>query len=225
MFIIANVVILWIPLFIFIIQSIRDESYEQRRPETFRSGSQSPSYRDMIDRRYSERSSSGGRNDDSHSRSSYEEARSPGYDQNDYRRNAGPVEMFDGKRRNEFIGNGNQNVRFGDNMSKLDAKSSSPPMVRPVRDILGDNAPSLKVVELRKSNNSKIAESSAQVQVRLFNINIMSFLSHIFFCKRRASFSYYFYFHIFLILKYKNTRLFIINLSQSLSKSKMRKNS
>jgi len=85
-------------------KSIRDESYEQRRPETFRSGSQSPSYRDMIDRRYSERSSSGGRNDDSHSRSSYEEARSPGYDQNDYRRNAGPVEMFDGKRRNEFIG-------------------------------------------------------------------------------------------------------------------------
>lgn len=146
-------------------KSIRDESYEQRRPETFRSGSQSPSYRDMIDRRYSERSSSGGRNDDSHSRSSYEEARSPGYDQNDYRRNAGPVEMFDGKRRNEFIGNGNQNVRFGDNMSKLDAKSSSPPMVRPVRDILGDNAPSLKVVELRKSNNSKIAESSAQVQI------------------------------------------------------------
>lgn len=78
--------------------------------------------------------------------------------------------MVDGKSRDEFIGNGNQNVRFGDNVSKIDVKSPSPPMVRPVRDILGDDAPSLRVVEPPNSSNARIAESSVQAQVRLLNI-------------------------------------------------------
>ena len=43
---------------------------------------------------------------------------------------------------------------------------SSPPMVRPIRDILGDDAPQLRVDETPKVNNTGVPDSSAPMQVR-----------------------------------------------------------
>ena len=43
---------------------------------------------------------------------------------------------------------------------------SSPPVVRPVRDILGDDAPQLRIDDTPKSNNARVPDSSAPTQVR-----------------------------------------------------------
>ncbi|CAB4318816.1 unnamed protein product [Prunus armeniaca] len=121
----------------------KEDSYENRRLDSYQGGSRSPPYDDTYERRYSERSSPGGR--------SYDGQRSPGYDlegrqYNDYKKSPGRPEIVNDWRREDRFGNGRRNDdrRISDGDSKLDAKSperprdldsSSPPIVRPVRDI------------------------------------------------------------------------------------------
>jgi hypothetical protein len=50
--------------------------------------------------------------------------------------------------------------------------TSSPPMVRPVREILGDNVVPLRISEPPKSNVSRPADVSAPTQVKLCSIKL-----------------------------------------------------
>ncbi|PRQ46617.1 putative Arf GTPase activating protein [Rosa chinensis] len=147
----------------------KEDSYENRRLDSYQ-GSRSPPYDD--ERRYSGRSSPGGR--------SYEEQRSPGYDlesrqYGDSKRSPSRPEIVNDWRREDRFGNGRRydDRRVSDGDSKLDAKSperprdidsSSPPMVRPVRDILGDKTIPLRIIEPPKANNVRPTEGSVLTQ-------------------------------------------------------------
>ncbi|PON73339.1 Arf GTPase activating protein [Parasponia andersonii] len=132
----------------------KEDFYENRRTDSYQGGSRSPPYEDN-ERRYSEKSSPGAR--------SYEERRSPGYDQEsrqygDYRRSPAHPEIVNDWRRDDRFGNGrrNEDRRMSDGDLKLEGRSperpkdlgsSSPPVVRPVREILGENAIPLRISE------------------------------------------------------------------------------
>uniref|UniRef100_A0A6V7QQB3 Arf-GAP domain-containing protein n=1 Tax=Ananas comosus var. bracteatus TaxID=296719 RepID=A0A6V7QQB3_ANACO len=142
-------------------KSERENYDENRRLESYRGGSRSPPYNDRYDRGF---------------RFAYGE-RSPGYDQSDYRRSPRHFEVVDDRRRDDSSGSGVQNRRFEDrkypealkpeggspNYQK-DVDGSSPPVIRPVRDILGDDAPPLLVGEPHKSNGTKAGDNTPQTQ-------------------------------------------------------------
>lgn len=129
-------------------------------------GSRSPPYEN--ERRYSDRPSPGGRSDGS-SRNSYDERRSPGYDQ-DFKKSPARTDVVNDWRREDRFGSGR---RADDGGSKVEGRSpdrqsnpdmSSPPIVRPVRDILGDSVSPLRVLEPPKANGSRPAVGSFQTQ-------------------------------------------------------------
>ncbi|XP_054778339.1 probable ADP-ribosylation factor GTPase-activating protein AGD14 isoform X2 [Prosopis cineraria] len=144
----------------------KDDFYENRRVETYQGGSKSPPYEDAYERRYSDRSSPGGR--------------SPGYDQEsrqygDYRRSPGRPPIINDWRREDRFGDGRrlEDRRISDGDYKLegqspertkDLDSSSSPVVRPVRDILGENVVPLRISEPPKTNSGKAADGSALTQ-------------------------------------------------------------
>ncbi|XP_022965600.1 probable ADP-ribosylation factor GTPase-activating protein AGD14 [Cucurbita maxima] len=152
------------------VKSGEKEDYnENRRTDTYRGGSRSPPYED---RRYNERSSPGGRN--------FDGRRSPGSDHEnrqfgDFMSPSRPEVVNDWRREDRF-GNGKrvEDARSSDGDSKIGGRSpeqpndldaSSPPMVRPVRDILGENVSPLRVIEPPKiSGGSKAADSSVHKQ-------------------------------------------------------------
>lgn len=153
------------------IQGEKEDFYETRRTDTYQGGSRSPPYED---RRYNERSSPGGRN--------FDERRSPGSDHEnrqfgDFRKSPARSEVVNDWRREDRFGNGKrvEDGRLSDGDSKIGGRSpeqpndldaSSPPMVRPVRDILGENVSPLRVIEPPKSSGtSKVADSSVHKQV------------------------------------------------------------
>nr|KYP49304.1 putative ADP-ribosylation factor GTPase-activating protein AGD14 [Cajanus cajan] len=119
-------------------------------------GSKSPPYEDAYERRYSDRSSPGGR--------------SPGYDQEsrqygDYRRSPGrPPIINDWRREDRRISDGDYKVESQSPERAKDVGSSSPPVVRPVREILGENVVPLRISEPPKSNSGRPADSSALTQ-------------------------------------------------------------
>ncbi|XP_057768108.1 probable ADP-ribosylation factor GTPase-activating protein AGD14 [Salvia miltiorrhiza] len=129
-----------------------------RRADNYQ-GSRSPPYDDSFDRRYGDRSSSGGR--------------SPSYDQDnrqsgDFKKSPAKEVVNDWRREDRF-GNG----RRSDEGSKLEIRSpdhrkdsdiSSPPVVRPVRDILGDNVSPLRVIEPPKATGGKPIDGRAPTQ-------------------------------------------------------------
>ncbi|XP_071729500.1 uncharacterized protein [Rutidosis leptorrhynchoides] len=126
-----------------------------------RYGSRSPPYEN--ERRYSDRPSPGGRSDVS-SRNSYDERRSPGYDK-DIKKSPARVDIVNDWRREDRYGN----TRSSDAGSKVEVRSpdreiSSPPIVRPVRDILGDSVSPLRVIEPPRANGSRPVDVSLQTQ-------------------------------------------------------------
>ncbi|KAM2193674.1 hypothetical protein ACFX1R_027934 [Malus domestica] len=148
----------------------KEDSYDNRRVDSYQGGSRSPPYDDKYERRYSDRSSPGAR--------SYDGQRSPGYDQesrqsSDYRRSPGRPEIVNDWRREDRFGNGSRNDdrRISDGDSKVegrsperpgDLNSSSPPIVRPVREILGENTVPLRIIEPPKANSARATDSSVQ---------------------------------------------------------------
>ena len=153
-----------------IIQADREDSYKQH------SAPQSPPSEDTYERNNGERSRLGGRSEDRNFRYNYD-GRSPGYDQDkqrygDFKRSPAQFEGGDdksGSRRSE-------DKKFPGGEPKLEGRSpsyqkelgsSSPPVVRPVRDILGENIPPLRVGEPPKVNGGKSPGGSVQTQVRL----------------------------------------------------------
>ncbi|XXG56078.1 hypothetical protein AAC387_Pa03g3587 [Persea americana] len=162
------------------VQGERDDSNDNRRADVYRGGSRSPPSEDTYDRRYNV-PSPGGRSEDRNFRYNYDERRSPGYDQEirrygDYRRSPGRFEAVDDRHRDDRFGNGNPNrraeeQRSADVASKPDGRSpdhqkniSSPPVVRPVREILGEDVPPLRVGDPPKANGGKAADVPARTQ-------------------------------------------------------------
>ncbi|KAJ0495830.1 putative Arf GTPase activating protein [Helianthus annuus] len=134
-------------------------------------GSRSPPYEN--ERRYSDRPSPGGRSDGS-SRNSYDERRSPGYDP-DFRKSPARPDIVNDWRREDRFGNGKKSDdgKVSDGGFKVEGRSpdhqrntsiSSPPIVRPVRDILGESVSPLRVIEPPKANGSRPADGSFQTQ-------------------------------------------------------------
>nr|GEW24057.1 probable ADP-ribosylation factor GTPase-activating protein AGD14 isoform X2 [Tanacetum cinerariifolium] len=119
-------------------------------------GSRSPPYEN--ERRYSDRPSPGGRSDGS-SRNSYDERRSPGYDQ-DFKKSPARTDVVNDWRREDRFGNGR---RSDDGGSKVEGRSpdrqsnpdmSIPPIVRLVREILGDSVSPLRGLIGTNENNT-----------------------------------------------------------------------
>ncbi|KAK1418533.1 hypothetical protein QVD17_27678 [Tagetes erecta] len=123
-------------------------------------GSRSPPYDN--ERRYSDRPSPGGRSDGS-SRNSYDERRSPGYD-SDFRKSPARPDVVNDWRREDRFGNGKKSDDGRSPDRQRDADISSPPIVRPVRDILGESVSPLRVIEPPKANGSRTADGSFQTQ-------------------------------------------------------------
>ncbi|KAK4344239.1 hypothetical protein RND71_037333 [Anisodus tanguticus] len=136
---------------------------ENKKTDTYRGGSRSPPNEEVYERRYSDRPSPGGRSSG---------GRSPGYDQ----RSPARAEVINDWRREDRFGNGRRfdDGRISDGASKFermspdrqsDLDSSSPPMVRPVREILGDSVSPLRVIEPPKTNGgSSAADDSMRTQ-------------------------------------------------------------
>ncbi|XVF88499.1 hypothetical protein PTKIN_Ptkin19aG0055900 [Pterospermum kingtungense] len=153
----------------------KEDFCENRRTDGYQGGSRSPPYEDTYERRYNDRSSPGGRNDDRNSRYGYEERRSPGYDQEsrqygDYGRSPARPEVVNDWRREDRFGNGRkpEDRRISDGDPKLegrsperpkDLESSSPPVVRPVREILGENVIPLRISEPPKPNGGRTIDA------------------------------------------------------------------
>ncbi|XP_076911258.1 uncharacterized protein LOC143569165, partial [Bidens hawaiensis] len=123
-------------------------------------GSRSPPYEN--DRRYSDRPSPGGRSDGS-SRNSYDERRSPGYDP-DFRKSPARLEIINDWRREDRFGNGKKSDDGRSPDHQRDTSISSPPVVRPVRDILGDSVSPLRVIEPPKVNGLRPPDGSFKTQ-------------------------------------------------------------
>lgn len=134
-----------------IFQDDKDEYSENRKSDGNWGGSRSPP-----NGSYSDRRSYSGRSDDRNSRYSYGD-RSPGYDQNDFKKSpryfevvddrsgkTTPVQRFEDRRFSEP-----RKPDTGSPNYQKEADTSSP-VVRPVRDILGDEAPQLRVGEPSK---------------------------------------------------------------------------
>ncbi|OMO58062.1 Arf GTPase activating protein [Corchorus olitorius] len=151
----------------------KEDSYDNRRTDGYRGGSRSPPYEDSYGR-YSDRSSPGGRNDERNSRYGYDERRSPGYDQEsrqygDNRKSPARPEVVNDWRREDRFANGRkaEDRRISDGDPKLegrspdrpkDLESSSPPVVRPVREILGENVIPLRISEPPKANGGRTVD-------------------------------------------------------------------
>ncbi|CAJ2676188.1 unnamed protein product [Trifolium pratense] len=144
----------------------KDDSYENRRLETYQGGPKSPPYEDTYERRYSDRSSPGGR--------------SPGYDQErnyaDHKRSPGRPTIINDWRREDRFGGGQkfEDRRISDGGNKMESQSperakdldssSPPPVVRPVREILGENVVPLRISEPPKANSGQAANGPALTQ-------------------------------------------------------------
>ncbi|KAL3825142.1 hypothetical protein ACJIZ3_021171 [Penstemon smallii] len=151
-----------------------DDLNGNRRIENYQSGSRSPPYEDP-ERRHSDRPSSAGR--------------SPGYDQvirrqSENKRSPAPAEVVNDWRREDRFGNGRRSEDgSSDGGSKLEVRSpdsqrsdmSSPPLVRPVRDILGDNISPLRVIEPPKATGAKSIDGSAHTQRTASSRSLASF--------------------------------------------------
>lgn len=158
-----------------ILQGETEDFNGNRRIDTYQGGSRSPPYDDTFERRPGDRPSPGGR--------------SPAYDQDnrpssDYKRSPARAEVVNDWRREDRFGNGRRpEDRSSDGGSKLEVRSpdsqkdsdmSSPPMVRPVRDILGENVSPLRVIEPPKATGGKSTDGRAHTQVKIFPYKMCS---------------------------------------------------
>ncbi|WVZ22889.1 hypothetical protein V8G54_001433 [Vigna mungo] len=140
----------------------KDDFYENKKTEMYQGGPKSPPY----EGRYSDRSSPGGR--------------SPGYDQEnrqygDYKISPSrpPIindwhgeERFGDRQKydDQRISDGNHKGESHSPDHTKDPDSSSPPVVRPVREILGENVVPLRISEPPKTNGVQAANGSTLPQ-------------------------------------------------------------
>lgn len=167
---------------VYVMQGEMEDSYESRRTDTYQGGPRSPPYEDTNERRYSDQPSPGRRSDEKNYRKGNEERKSPGYDQEsrqygDSRRSPAHTKVVNDWRREDRFGNARRSDdgRISDGSYKLegrspdrqkDLQSSSPPIVRPVREILGENVSPLRIIEPPKANGGRATDGTASTQVR-----------------------------------------------------------
>ncbi|XP_058074747.1 probable ADP-ribosylation factor GTPase-activating protein AGD14 isoform X2 [Magnolia sinica] len=171
----------------------RDDASENRRVDTFRGSSRSPPYEDTYESRRHDWSSPGGRNSDRNFRYSYDERKSPRSNletrrYGSQRRSTARFEVVDDRVRDDRFRNRNQNRKpedrsLSEGASKPEGRSpnhqkdvdtSSPPVVRPVRDILGEDVPPLQIGDSPKANGSMSADASARTQRTASSNNLVS---------------------------------------------------
>lgn len=148
----------------------KEESYENRKGDG-----------DTSRGCHSEKSSPCGRNDEKNFRYYYDERRSPRFAQENSRygalkRNPVRIEVVDDRFRDDGFRNGKRSdgQRFSSEESMRGSRSpacqknvnrSCSPVVRPVRDILGENVPRIHVGNLPKANEGEISDGSAHNQM------------------------------------------------------------
>ncbi|RID65535.1 hypothetical protein BRARA_D00724 [Brassica rapa] len=110
------------------------------------SGSRSPPYEDAYERRYSDRSSPGGM--------------SPGFEQGNRKSPSRPEVLNDWRREDRFGGRKKTEEESHSPEQVKDLGSSSPPIARPVREILGDSVIPLRVIEPPKPQVNRNSDSS-----------------------------------------------------------------
>ncbi|GMH18929.1 hypothetical protein Nepgr_020770 [Nepenthes gracilis] len=135
----------------------REEPYDNNRADSSQSGYRSPPYDDTYERRHSDKSSP--RNDQDNQRHS------------DYGRSPVRSGVVNDWRREDRFGNGgrSEDRRSADGDSKLEGRSpehymASPPAIRPVREILGENVAPLRVGEPPRVNSGRLADGSAHTK-------------------------------------------------------------
>lgn len=146
----------------------KEEPNENRRSDAYQSGSRSPPYDDKYDR-HSARSSPG-----------YDSRRSPGYDQDNQRHSdygRSPVRpgiVSDWRREDRFSngsrsddhrssdGEGKPEIRSPD--SQKDSTFPSPPPVRSVKEILGENVVPLRISEPPRASSGRASDVSKVTQ-------------------------------------------------------------
>ncbi|KAH1067696.1 hypothetical protein J1N35_032683 [Gossypium stocksii] len=149
----------------------KEDFFENRRTNGYQGGSRSPQYEDTHERRYSERSSPGGTSDDRSSRYGYDEKQSLGYNPEnrkyaEYVRSPARPEIMNNWRREDRFGNGkkfeDRKISKGDPKlegrlpeRQKDLESSSPPVVRPIREIMGENVISLRINDPLNTNGGR----------------------------------------------------------------------
>ncbi|XP_061951375.1 probable ADP-ribosylation factor GTPase-activating protein AGD14 [Populus nigra] len=150
----------------------KEESSENRRVVLYSGGSRTLNYEDRQGR--SERCGFSGRTDDKTFRYYDDERRSPRYSQENtryggFKKSPARFEVVDDRFRDDKIRSVRQtNVhlfsptesRFGNRSS--DIQKNNAPVVRPLKDILGENLPPLQVVEHSKAPNGKDASVHSQ---------------------------------------------------------------
>ncbi|XP_010532839.1 PREDICTED: probable ADP-ribosylation factor GTPase-activating protein AGD14 [Tarenaya hassleriana] len=120
------------------------------------SGAQSPQYEDAYDRRYSDRSDAGGR--------------SPGFEPGsrkfgDYTRSPSRPEIVNDWRREDRFGSGRKSEEGSQSPDQgKNLGSSPPPVVRPIREILGDSVVPLRVGEPPKPDGNRNTDASAHAK-------------------------------------------------------------
>ncbi|CAH8392029.1 unnamed protein product [Eruca vesicaria subsp. sativa] len=114
------------------------------------SGSRSPQYEDAYERRYSDRSSPGGR--------------SPGFDQGNRKSPSRPEVLNDWRREDRFGGRKKPEEESPSPEQVKDLGSASPPIARPVREILGDSVIPLRVIEPPKPQVNRNSDVSANAK-------------------------------------------------------------
>ncbi|XP_030503587.2 probable ADP-ribosylation factor GTPase-activating protein AGD14 isoform X1 [Cannabis sativa] len=125
---------------------------------------------DKFEQTYAEKSNHLGKCDERNIRYYYDESRSPRYSRENsrhggYRRSPVRFEIVDDRFRDEGFGS----RRFSPSDSKLlnrkgTAHSSCSPVARPIKEILGENVPTLHVGEKVKESNKNHVDSSAKNQ-------------------------------------------------------------
>lgn len=171
------IVFICLKVHLHVMQGDKEDPNENRKMDNYQSGSRSPPYEDSYDRRYSDQRSPGAKSDDKNSRYGYDGRRSPGSDLenrpfSDYRKSPARPEIVNDWRREDRFGNGRKSDRDPSLEGRSpdhpkDVEASSPPIVRPVREILGDNVSPLRVIEPPKANGGRITDGFAPTQVRL----------------------------------------------------------
>ncbi|EEF45944.1 conserved hypothetical protein [Ricinus communis] len=156
--------------------SEKEDSYDSRKVSLYTGGSRSPTYED----RYERRSHPVGRSDDKTLKYYFDERRSPRYAPENSRygglkRSPVRFEVVDDRFRDDGIPSGREsdNRRFSHRQSSFRSLSpdcrkhmdrSSSPVIRPVKDILGESAPRLQVGEHSKATDRKDVDVSAHNQ-------------------------------------------------------------
>ena len=171
--------LIFLKIFVHFIQGHRADSSERRKVSVFSGRSKSPLWEDRCEWSSNEGSSPAGISDAV--RDIYNETRSPRYAQENSRyggshRNPLCIEIVDNRLR--YGGSGspsrqdNHNFSHGEpvtrrRLSDHQIDRSGSPVVRPVWDILGENAPALQVGEHSKANAGRDPDGSPKNQVTL----------------------------------------------------------